>query len=54
MFRRHLSRPAAANGSRLWSLRFLPVREGYAILAHIALGRPYRCASKVEVDHLGD
>lgn len=54
MFRMHISRPAAANGSRLWSLRFLPVREGYAILAHIALGRPYRCASKVEVDHLGD
>ena len=54
IFRKHLSRPSASNGSRLWSLRYLPVREGYAILSHFAAGRPYRCASRVGVDHYGD
>lgn len=49
LLRSHLSLPAASNGGRNWSLRYLSVREGYALISHFANGRPYRCASKVEV-----
>ena len=52
--RKHLARPAATNGARIWSLRYLPVREGYSLLTHFSLGRPYRSASKVEVRPLGN
>lgn len=47
--RRHLARPAATTGERIWSIRYLPVREGYALLRHFIANAPYRCASKVEV-----
>lgn len=53
-FRRHMGRRGATNGARTWSLRYLPVREGYALSARFSMGRPYRCASRVEVERFAD
>lgn len=54
IFRRHMGRRAAKNGSRIWSLKYLPVREGYALLARFSMGRSYRCVSNVEVERLAE
>ena len=53
-FRRHMGRRGATNGARIWSLKYLPVREGYALSARFSTGRPYRCASRVEVERCAE
>jgi CRISPR/Cas system-associated endonuclease Cas1 len=54
VFRRHMGRRAAKNGARTWSLKFLPVREGYALIARFSMCKPYRCVSNVEVERLAE
>lgn len=47
-YRDHYRRPAASDGKRTWSLRSLPVREGYALISHFMGESQYRSVRKVE------
>lgn len=47
-YRDHYRRPAASDGRRIWSLRSLPVREGYALISHFMGESQYRSARRVE------
>jgi len=48
-YRDHYRRPAAGDGKRVWSLRSLPVREGYALISHFMGESQYRSVRKVEL-----
>lgn len=47
-YRDHYRRSAAIDGKRVWSLRSLPVREGYALISHFMGESQYRSVRKVE------
>ena len=47
-YREHFKKPAANDGKRVWSLRSLPVREGYALISHFMGEAQYRSVRKVE------
>ncbi|MGC9490292.1 MAG: CRISPR-associated endonuclease Cas1 [Thermovirgaceae bacterium] len=48
-YRNHFTRICARDGKRAWSLRTLPLREGYALISHFMGRTRYRAARKVEV-----
>jgi len=45
--KQHLSRTAARDGGRIWSIRSLPVREGYALISSFMGESNYRAARGV-------
>jgi hypothetical protein len=53
-YRNHFTRICARDGKRAWSLRTLPLREGYALISHFMGQTRYRAARKVEVPSIVD
>lgn len=53
-YRNHFTRICARDGKRAWSLRMLPLREGYALISHFMGRTRYRAARKVEVPSIAD
>lgn len=53
-YKNHFTRICARDGKRAWSLRTLPLREGYALISHFMGQTRYRAARKVEVPSIVD
>ncbi|MBO8154748.1 CRISPR-associated endonuclease Cas1 [Thermovirga sp.] len=47
LYRKHFTKNCAQDGKKSWSLRMLPVREGYALISHFMGNASYRAARRV-------
>jgi len=54
LYRKHFSKIFAQDGQRVWSLRMLPVREGYALISNFLGNSTYRAARRVMIPKDGD
>ncbi|MDN5319526.1 MAG: CRISP-associated protein Cas1 [Thermovirga sp.] len=49
LYRRHFTKSCAQDGKKSWSLRMLPVREGYALISCFVGNTSYRAARRVVI-----
>lgn len=49
LYRKHFTKNCAQDGKKNWSLRMLPVREGYALISHFVGNTSYRAARRVVI-----